>query len=183
MAGERTGGIMIFLVDFYDADPKDTKDSMIKIQEKKFHVLIPKEFKNMTGNYTVFEYVAIWNREYLCPEMVGRKPHLEQFRGFDENLGEMYKEEGKSDAEIKLLSDELRKRFYDEAITEYNRDINRLQDFRVLSDGEMKDKYGVDFLHDIGVSIFKSHLLVYPLKVSYNADLTYEEARSSVVIR
>lgn len=167
---------------FFDADPNRKTVAKMTIQEEKFTVLIPEEFKDMTGQYTVFEYVAMWNKDHLTPEMLSlKKPYPENFRGMDRELIKMYKKAGKTDAQIQQLDMEIRREFYDKALKEYEKAAAMIRDVRILSDTEMTEKYGKNYLHEIGVSIYRSDRLVYPIKLSYDPELRYEDAEPSAI--
>ena len=151
---------------------KDINDEnkFIHIELNKFIALIPQEFKDIKGDYTVFELVALWNKDYLTDKDLGFKPYFENFRGMDEYEKNMYREKGKTEEEIAELDKEFRRVFYEESLEQYNSNIDKIQDFKILSDMEMKDKYGKDYLHEIGVAIYRSDSLKYPLKLTYDID-------------
>ncbi len=40
----------------------------------------------------------------------------------------------------------------------------------------MTEKYGKNYLNDIGVCIYRCDKLKYPIKVSYDSEVSYEDA-------
>ena len=162
------------LVNFFDIVDRSKN---IGIEEKRYKILIPKEFEHIKGNYTVFELVALWNKDTLSENSLGFKPMLSHFRGIDEIEIQEYYQKGKTKEEIEEIDKAFRQTHYEKALAKYRENLDKIKDFKVLSDIEMQEKYGVDYLHELGVAIYRSEDLKYPLKLTFdtNTDLKYED--------
>lgn len=123
------------------------------------------------GRYDVYELVAIWNRQWLPKETtVMKKPVLEDFEGLWNFNKEELRKSGLSDAEVEALDYEKRSRPYNRALSRYKRDLQMLEDFESgCSDGDMKAKYGDEYLREIGINIAcydeDNKNLKYPIKI------------------
>lgn len=123
---------------------------------KKAYLLIPVEkdgyyegFYNGYGNIgslSVYEQVALWNREYLTTKNLV-KPERENFGNV-----------------------EYAQKAYEASMKHYERSVACLSDFvGGMPGAEMKEKYGKDYLRDIGVDIagynWQNEQLKYPIKI------------------
>lgn len=150
------------------------------------YLLVPPEFQDQygeaiyddcyngygrIGRYDVYELVAIWNRQWLPKETtVMKKPVLEDFEGLWNFNKEELRKSGLSDAEVEALDYEKRSRPYNRALSRYKRDLQMLEDFESgCSDGDMKAKYGDEYLREIGINIAcydeDNKDLKYPIKI------------------
>lgn len=99
-----------------------------------------------------------------------KKPVLEDFEGLWNFNKEELRKSGLSDAEVEALDYEKRSRPYNRALSRYKRDLQMLEDFESgCSDGDMKAKYGDEYLREIGINIAcydeDNKNLKYPIKI------------------
>lgn len=147
---------------------------------KTSYLLIPKEFRDEFGpvinepcyagygrfgglhGYDAYALVALWNRDHIGKENI-RVPQEKQYAPADK-FGDYYKR----------------------AVERYKNDCKRIEDFAVkkLSDGEMRKKWGDDYLREIGIDIAcydeENAALEYPLKITYNPNAVYEACPPSL---
>lgn len=123
---------------------------------KKAYLLIPTEkdryyegiydgYGNI-GSLSVYEQVALWNREYLTIENL-EKPERERFGNG------VYAQEA-----------------YEKSMKSYEQTCACLSDFvGCMSVSEMKEKYGKDYLRELGIEVacydWQNEQLKYPIKI------------------
>ncbi len=138
------------------------------------YVLVPEEFREQYGKhikescydgygrfggYDVYELVAIWNRDHIGIENL-KKPRREQWRPEDE-------------------------KYFDMAMDRYANKCHLIKDFTEnhLSDKEMKEKYGSDWLRELGIDIAcydeQNAALEYPIKITHDRKVVYEDCEPS----
>lgn len=152
-------------------DCKDGKQILDNVA-KTAYLLVPEEFKEQFGekiptqcydgyghfgSYDVYELVALWNRRFLSIENLQNLPKREQY-GEEE--------------------------YYQMAMNRYKNSMNRLEDFRLgTSDEKMKEKYGKDYLREIGIDVAcydeQNAALTYPIKITYDGTAVYEQCDPS----
>ena len=136
-------------------------------REKDVYVLVPEEFRDTYGErikeeyydgygnfggYDAYDLVAIWNRDHIGKENI-RVPEEKRYAG---------------------------KEYYERAVDRYNECVERIEDFAVrkLTDEKMQEKWGGDYLREIGIDIAcydeENSSMEYPLKITYNPDAVYE---------
>lgn len=148
----------------------DTKEQVVNNEIKDVYVLVPKEFGGenileqcydgygIFGRYDIYDLVADWNKNYITIENL-IKPDRKRYgnRPEDEEL-------------------------FKTALEEYEKNCKKLEDFKVLSDKEMKEKYGEEFKREIGISIAcydeQNAMLKYPIKIARLKNSVYEECFS-----
>lgn len=133
------------------------------------YVLVPKEFGGghileteydgygNFGGYDIYDLVADWNKEYITSDAI-KKPVREQY------------------------DDKEKEKYYQQALKTYNCEVNRLKDFKDNIDNKiMVERYGKDWKRGIGIDIAcydeDNARLKYPIKITHNADLTYEDVK------
>ena len=177
----------------------DDKMPVIDNKHADVYLLIPAEFgggayhTNYYDGYgnievDVYDAVADWNKAYLNHEEFLRKPRLEQWSDnlAPWDLDELEKELGrKATKEEKLQrGKEKQQEYFNNAMIRYRRDFERNKDFMVLSDAEMRKKYGDDYKRIIGIDIAyydeQNASLPYPIKIVHNAYMSYEQALPSM---
>jgi len=139
----------------------------------------------MFGGVDVYDEVTKWNRNYINTENFSSKalhePKLEDFRGLYDFEKEDFRSQGLSEDEICEKDLETKKKFFDSSMNLYKSDIERLKDYcSGASDDEMKEKYGKEYLRNIGIDIAcydeDQEKLKYPIKiVSLGYKGTYED--------
>ena len=104
--------------------------------------------------------VADWNKEYATVDNL-RKPKRSEW-GND------------SDSE----------EFFERAMDWYKERCQRLNDFKILSDEDMKEKYGEDYKRSIGIDIAcyndQNAALKYPIKIAERKKSVYETCEPSL---
>ena len=130
------------------------------------YVLVPKEFGGghileteydgygNFGGYDIYDLVADWNKEYITSDAI-RKPVRKQYR---------------------------EKTDYQRALKRYNYEVDRLKDFKADTDDKtMVEKYGKNWKREIGIDIAcydeDNARLKYPIKITHDGSLTYENAK------
>lgn len=133
------------------------------------YVLVPKEFGGghiketyydgygNFGGHDIYDLVADWNKEYVTHHEI------------EDVLTHSWRRE---DIE-----------WYLEGLKRQVRKCERLMDFQRLSDEDMKLKYGKDYKRNIGIDIScydkQNAALKYPIKITHNPDVIYEECEPS----
>ena len=160
------------------------------------YVLVPKEFGGghileteydgygNFGGHDIFDLVADWNKDYIS-EDIFRKPVKEHYGGLWDHEIEELKKKGFSEDEIKVKDDEAREHYYQRALNKYEESILMLKDFQSgKSDAEMSVIYFNDWKRNLGIKIacydYQNASLKYPIKITHNSNLTYEEANYSL---
>ncbi len=174
----------------------------IRIGTGPVYVLVPREFQDFYGpcivescyngygsfgGHDAYELIAIWNREYASDENIrGNDLKVEQFGGLYGFEKEELMRMGKSEDEIAEIDYKKRKKSYDAAVARRQYAINRLNDFKSekgLDTKWMVEKYGKDFLREIGSSIGcyddQNRALKWPFKVTYDKNADYEKCKPS----
>lgn len=110
------------------------------------------------GGYDVYDLVADWNKESATVANM-REPKREQW-----------------------LPDEEGERYFQLAVIRFQHDCQRLADFKVKTDEEMKAIYGEDFKRMIGIDIAcydeQNAALQYPIKIT-SREMDYRYANPS----
>lgn len=165
----------------------------IKIGEKAYF-LVPKEFSKEYGErieciyggyghfgqYDAYDLVALFNREHIGVENLGEEPRISQYGGLYEFEKSELRKNGLSELEVAKKDEEKRRGYYDLAMKRWKRKINRLNDFIAgVSDDDMKEKYGYDYLREIGIDIAcydeQNRALEYPIKITHDEKALYED--------
>lgn len=149
----------------------DTKEQVVNNEIKDVYVLVPKEFgkENILeqcydgygnfGNHDIYDLVADWNKNYITIENL-IKPDRKRYGNHPED-----------------------EEFFKAALEEYEKRCKALEDFKVLPDKEMKEKYGNEFKRKIGISIAcyneQNAVLKYPIKIARLKNSVYEECSPS----
>ena len=139
------------------------------------YVLVPKEFGGghiaercydgygHFGGYDIYDLVADWNKSFIDP--------------YDFESEALH---------VPVQEDYAEERYYDSAVTRYDKAMQRLIDFcsGKYSDSQMKQKYGNDFKRLIGIDIAcydeDNAQLQYPIKITYDANAVYEQCDASL---
>lgn len=183
-----------------------TGKQIIDDKEKDVYVLVPEEFRETYGKhiketcydgygryggYDIYDLVALWNRDKLNPDNLPKElleshafkePRLSDYAAYLYPAEEeKMRQEGKTEEEIKQAGKETQAKSYERGVAFYHHRVERLRDFleETLSDEEMKDMYGDDYLREIGIDIAcydkENAALPYPIKVTYDRDAVYED--------
>ena len=167
-------------------------------QLRDVYVLIPKQYGggHIVDHYydgyghfagqDIFELVALWNKPWVSPAMLkyeGFAPKIEDY-GLEPWEIRSLRRRGFDESEITAFYLYKQHDRYKTALSAYNEAVQQLEDFKSLSDEEMCQKYGDEYLLDIGCSIAGSDsripFLVYPIKITYNPDAVYEDCNASL---
>lgn len=152
-------------------DCKNENRAILDGRKVDSYVLVPEEFSGTYGKhikeecydgyghfggYDVMELIALWNRDHIGVENL-IKPQQKKYP------------EGE---------------WYEKALKRYERKCERLNDWIKGSSWEtMEDKYGSDFLREIGIDIGcydeQNTALEYPLKITHDENAVYEECGPS----
>lgn len=145
--------------------------------KKPSYLLVPEEFRGTYGDkikenayngygsfggVDAYELVALMNRDYLTKEHL-IVPKREEYS--DKGITEGY---------------------FESAMRRYEARCKKLADFtnKELSDVQMQEKYGNDYLREIGIDIAcydeQNAVLKYPIKITYNPDAVYEKCPYSL---
>jgi len=164
---------------------------------KTSYVLVPREFGGghieedcydgygNFGGYDIYDLVAYWNKDYLLGREFGSVPKLEDYAGLWSYEIEDLKDKGYSDAEIAELDNQARQKYYQAAVGRKDASTQRMLDFSrgKYTDAQMRRKYGNDFKREIGIDIAcydeDNFSLKYPIKITYDPNVTYEECKPS----
>ena len=171
---------------------------------KPSYLLVPPEFQSEYGEaivhslyggygvmagYDVYDLVALWNRKYLsvaalkrdCKEFLVRPLEDCGLWSFEK---EELREDGYSEEEIQTKNELAKKERHESSLRHVNFICHRIQDFvdGILSDDQMKEKYGDEYLREIGINIAcddeDNARLKYPIKIA-SILIPYEKARPS----
>lgn len=150
----------------------DTRKAVKIGRNKSVYVLIPEKFGGGSiregcyegygkfGGHDMYDLVADWNKEYATVDNL-RKPKRSEW-GND------------SDSE----------EFFERAMDWYKERCQRLNDFKILSDEDMKEKYGEDYKRSIGIDIAcyndQNAALKYPIKIAERKNSVYETCEPSL---
>ena len=154
------------------------------------YVLIPKEFGGgyiheseydgygNFGGHDIYDLVAEWNKDYITEDDI-RKPERHRYGGLWDSEIENLKRNGFSDAAIKKADEEKIDEHYQAALYRYNSKIEKLKDFQAgKSDEYMTETYGDDWKRCLGIDVAcydkQNAGLKYPIKITHNKNLTYE---------
>lgn len=178
----------------------DTGKQLLDDVEADAYLLVPKPFQKEYGKsihetfydgygnfgeYDVYDLVALWNRDYLPMETETlREPKIENYGGLNLYEKDELRENGMTEEEIEKMDMEERQRYYDRAVKRYKRDLQRNKDFmNRVSDLEMQEKYGRNYLREIGINIGcydeDNARLKYPIKIT-TKEMEYEEVTPSL---
>lgn len=137
------------------------------------------------GRYDVYELVALWNRENLPSETRAlRLPKVEEYGGLFDSEKEELRKKGMTEEEIKKADAEKQQEYCDKAILRYKKALLRNKDFaNNVPDNVMKEKYGRNYLREIGIDIAcydeDNTALTYPIKIT-TKEMEYEEVVPSL---
>lgn len=137
------------------------------------------------GRYDVYELVALWNRENLPSETRAlRLPKVEEYGGLFDSEKEELRKKGMTEEEIKKADAEKQQEYCDKAILRYKKVLLRNKDFaNNVPDNIMKEKYGRNYLREIGIDIAcydeDNAVLKYPIKIT-TKEMEYEEVAPSL---
>ena len=164
---------------------------------EKCYVLVPKEFGGGVieensydcygrfGLYDIYDLVADWNKESVTSAALREKPGLEDLKKYgglysftkEELLNEGYTEE-----EVDFFDKASHAESWARGMKRCEASIRRLHDFKILSDEEMRKKYGNDFKRIIGIDIAcydeQNAALKFPIKISHEPAV-YENCNPS----
>ncbi len=174
----------------------DTNKPMKCTRSMDSYLLVPPEFQEEYGEYVyernydglgymglynVYELVAIWNRNHLNTNMID-KPKAGTYGRMYDFEKQKLKEQGLTNDEVIAIEKDKMKQSFERAMGRYQHDVNRLQDFMDnTSDEIMVEKYGEDYLFEIGIDIAcdeKNRSLYYPIKI-VESPIPYEKAKYS----
>ena len=137
------------------------------------------------GRYDVYELVALWNRENLSSEtMALRLPKVEEYGGLFDSEKEELRKKGATEEEIKKADAEKQQEYCDKAILRYKKVLLRNKDFaNNVPDNVMKEKYGRNYLREIGIDIAcydeDKAVLKYTIKIT-TKEMEYEDVKPSL---
>lgn len=137
------------------------------------------------GRYDVYELVALWNRENLPSETRAlRLPKVEEYGGLFDSEKEGLRKKGMTEEEIKKADAEKQQEYCDKAILRYKKVLLRNKDFaNNVPDNVMKEKYGRNYLREIGIDIAcydeDNAVLKYPIKIT-TKEMEYEDVKPSL---
>lgn len=137
------------------------------------------------GRYDVYELVALWNRENLPSETRAlRLPKVEEYGGLFDSEKEELRKKGMTEEEIKKADAEKQQEYCDKAILRYKKVLLRNKDFaNNVPDNVMKEKYGRNYLREIGIDIAcydeDNAVLKYPIKIT-TKEMEYEDVKPSL---
>lgn len=137
------------------------------------------------GRYDVYELVALWNRENLPSETRAlRLPKVEEYGGLFDSEKEELRKKGMTEEENKKADAEKQQEYCDKAILRYKKVLLRNKDFaNNVPDNVMKEKYGRNYLREIGIDIAcydeDNAVLKYPIKIT-TKEMEYEEVAPSL---
>lgn len=137
------------------------------------------------GRYDVYELVALWNRENLPSETRAlRLPKVEEYGGLFDSEKEELRKKGATEEEIKNADAEKQQEYCDKAILRYKKALLRNKDFaNNVPDNVMKEKYGRNYLREIGIDIAcydeDNAVLKYPIKIT-TKEMEYEDVKPSL---
>lgn len=156
-------------------DCKNDKRAILDNISVDVYVLVPKEFREQYGvrihegcydgyghfgSYDMYDLVALWNRDHIGEEDI--RPVL------------------RSQYEDGPAGDE----YYQRGLRHYEYKVQRLRDFiHNVPEEEMYEKYGNDYLREIGIDIAcydeQNEALEYPIKITHDKSETYEACEPS----
>lgn len=178
----------------------DTNKQLLDDVYAETYLLVPKPFQDKYGKaiyedcyggygdfgkYDVYELVALWNRENLPNETSAlRMPKVEEYGGLFDFEKEELRKNGATEEEIKKADIEKQQEYCDKAIQRYKKALLRNKDFaNNVSDNVMKEKYGRNYLREIGIDIAcydeDNAVLKYPIKIT-TKEMEYEDVKPSL---
>lgn len=178
----------------------DTNKQLLDDIYADTYLLVPKQFQEKYGKaiyegcydgygnfgrYDVYELVALWNRENLPSETRAlRLPKVEEYGGLFDSEKEELRKKGVTEEEIKKADAEKQQEYCDKAILRYKKALLRNKDFaNNVPDNVMKEKYGRNYLREIGIDIAcydeDNTALTYPIKIT-TKEMEYEEVAPSL---
>lgn len=178
----------------------DTHKQLLDDVYAETYLLVPKPFQEKYGKaiyegcydgygnfgrYDVYELVALWNRENLPSETRAlRLPKVEEYGGLFDSEKEELRKKGMTEEEIKKADAEKQQEYCDKAILRYKKVLLRNKDFaNNVPDNVMKEKYGRNYLREIGIDIAcydeDNAVLKYPIKIT-TKEMEYEEVAPSL---
>ena len=178
----------------------DTNKQLLDDVYAETYLLVPKPFQDKYGKaiyedcydgygdfgkYDVYELVALWNRENLPSETRAlRLPKVEEYGGLFDSEKEELRKKGATEEEIKKADAEKQQEYCDKAILRYKEALLRNKDFvNNVPDNVMKEKYGRNYLREIGIDIAcydeDNATLKYPIKIT-TKEMEYEDVSPSL---
>ena len=178
----------------------DTHKQLLDDVYAETYLLVPKPFQEKYGKAIyegcydgygnfgrsdVYELVALWNRENLPSETRAlRLPKVEEYGGLFDSEKEELRKKGMTEEEIKKADAEKQQEYCDKAILRYKKVLLRNKDFaNNVPDNVMKEKYGRNYLREIGIDIAcydeDNAVLKYPIKIT-TKEMEYEEVAPSL---
>lgn len=178
----------------------DTHKQLLDDVYAETYLLVPKPFQEKYGKaiyegcydgygnfgrYDVYELVALWNRENLPSETRAlRLPKVEEYGGLFDSEKEELRKKGMTEEEIKKADAEKQQEYCDKAILRYKKVLLRNKDFaNNVPDNVTKEKYGRNYLREIGIDIAcydeDNAVLKYPIKIT-TKEMEYEEVAPSL---
>ena len=131
------------------------------------------------GSRDAFEVLAELNREHLTEEMVEPPADRNKYGGLYPFQKEDLAKEGKTPEEITRIEEDSRDKAYSRAQKRYAFEVARLNDYKNrVPDKEMCEKYGREYLREVGIDIFYGPLgqkLPFPLKVVSCTNVQYDD--------
>ena len=164
----------------------DTYEQVVDGKYADTYLLVPKPFQEQFGkaiyedcydgyghfgSYDVYELVALWNRDNLPSSTKAmHEPQIFEYDGLYSFEKEELRKKGFSEEEIENADIAKMQRRCDAAMEKYKFSLQRNVDFvNRVSDEEMKEKYGKNYLREIGIDIGcydeDNAALKYPIKI------------------
>ena len=153
---------------------------------EKAYVLVPKEFGGGVieessydcygrfGGHDIYDLVADWNKESVTSAALRGIPDtkdLEKYGGLYSFTREELLNEGYTKEEVDFFDKVSHAESWARGMKRYETSIRRLHDFKLLSDKEMREKYGDDYKRLIGIDIGcydeQNAALKFPIKISH----------------
>lgn len=150
------------------------KGRIIAGEYKSVYLLIPAEFGGghyeddyyngygEIGYHDVYEQVAMWNKNHISTGMI-EKPVRETWDNTDEG-----------------------QEYFEFVMKRYEKQCQRMTDFiNGKDENYMIEKYGDDYLREIGIDISvtdkQNRKLKYPIKITHDENAVYEDCKYSKV--
>lgn len=166
------------------------------------------------GGHDIYELAAHWNREKLrrelgLPDRRGEKdrrspgkypdeavrklkallappPRLEDFSGMYGFEKEELLAKGMTAEQVEAEDLKRRESYFSAAVSRYGAQVARLEDYLTysLTKDEMEQKYGHDYLREIGIDIAcydeQNAGLPYPIEITHDGDAEFDRATPSL---
>lgn len=130
------------------------------------------DYYGVIGGRDIYELVAEWNRESLTTDNLSPKPNdPSRYGGLYSFEKESMRQEGKSEEEIEAADKKKRSKYFKMAVNRWERMASLLEEFKAgTSDKILEERYGEDWLREIGIEIScedeNAKKLKYPIKLT-----------------